>query len=341
MTRRFKAAIMGAGAMGSIMARDIYPRLHETVEVVAIIDRHADRGQPLADLHGARLFPSIESAVHEVPIDGLDIRVQHVGHAPAVLSALSAGLHVLVEKPLATSLDECESLLHAQQKSGLVVAVAENYPHLKSTRAAQRAIREGSIGEVLSVRTTRAYTLDGVWATTSWRQGSGDDAGILWDQGTHHTSLLRHLVGEVEAVSAHRSADLRTPGSEVVALTLRLASGTVAQALYCWGAPRRAVETEATVRGTSGSVSIGVSYDEAAGHAQLEGADGATPLSQPENYYDSHGWIVQDWVSAIEEGRQPLVDLASATQDVRVVLAAKESLARNGALVSIHEVGAR
>lgn len=335
---RIRVALLGAGAMGSIMARDIYPRVADEVEVVAVIDRHPDRCGPLAHGLGARAFPSLAEAMNAVDIDAVDIRLQHSAHAEATLEALAAGLHVLVEKPLAVSLEECEAMIKAAREADRVVAIAENYPHLRSVQAAQLAMAAGDIGDVLTLRTTRAYTLDGVWANTTWRQGTGPIAGILWDQGTHHTSMIRALAGDVRAVSAAASR-VNVPGAEVVALTLEMESGLVAQSTYCWGTPAVDSDVEAMVLGSGGRIDIRVDYD-----GDLGGATVVTPdaeqrsLGAPEGYYDSHRLIVLDWIQAIRGAGAARVDLLSATADVRVVLAAQRSLAEAGAFIDLDSV---
>jgi predicted dehydrogenase len=301
-----RVALVGAGAMGTIMARDIYPQLGGEVEVVAVVD----------------------------------IRIPHAGHADAAVEALDQGLHVLVEKPLALTLADCHRVERAAAAAGRVAAVAENYPHLRAVRAARAAIEAGTVGEVLALRTTRAYTLDGVWAESAWRQGDQPMAGLLWDQATHHISLLRALAGPITAVAAHRTTRRTTPGAEAYALDLTFDSGLVAQSLYCWGTPSRAVEVEATVLGSQGMIDVAVDYEAHGGGARLvRGAD-VTAISEPECYYDSHALIVRDWAAAIRGGGSPLVTPTSATADVAVVIAAQTSLAAGGAPVQVQTAGA-
>lgn len=329
-----RVALLGAGAMGTIMAREIYPRLVGTAEVVAVVDGDPERAAGLAAALGARPHTSLAVAVAE-ELDAVDVRLPHAAHTAAALEALHLGLHVLVEKPLALSVVDCRRLDAAAAAAGRVIAVAENYPHLGAVRAARAAIDRGAVGELLALRTTRAYTLDGVWAQAVWRRGTGEMAGLLWDQGTHHTSLLRALGGEIVAVTAQASAGRRTPGAEVACLGVEFASGLAGQSLYCWGAPARRVETEALVLGSAGQIDVTVSYNSAEGRAEL----GSTALSAPEGYYDSHRAIVADFAAAVVERRPPRVTVASATEDVRVVLAARASLERGGAVVRTDEVG--
>lgn len=330
-----RVALVGAGAMGTIMARDIYPRLGSEAVVVAVVDRDPARAQDVAAPLGARGYASLDDALAHEPFDGVDIRIPHAGHADAAVEALERGLHVLVEKPLALSLADCDRVSRAAAAAGRVAAVAENYPHLEAVRAARAAIEQERVGEVLAMRTTRAYTLDGVWADSAWRQSGEPMAGLLWDQATHHISLLRALAGDVAAVAAHRSTARSTPGAEAYSLDLVFGSGLVAQSLLCWGTPSRAVEVEATVLGSAGMIDIAVDYEADGGLARLVQGSDVTSLSGPECYYDSHALIVRDWVAAIRNGGTPRVPLISATADVAVVVAAQDSLAAGGAPIAV------
>src|SRR5581483_1052318 len=120
----------------------------------------------------------------------------------------------------------------------------------------------GRVGDVLTLRSTRAFTLDGVWLRDGWRRGGGESAGLLLDQGTHHTSLLRYLGGPITWVTAQAStpapkastpsissATSAPPASraapvprasddriDTFLLTVGFASGLAAQSLYSWTA---------------------------------------------------------------------------------------------------------
>jgi predicted dehydrogenase len=301
-----RVVLVGCGAIGELVARRVYATAEPLgCQVVAVVDRVPERARTIGELLAAPAYGSLTEALAAGPVDAADIRLPHDRHAEAVLEALAGNLDVLVEKPVATTAADAQAMLDAARSTGRTVAVAENYPHLAAVRAAAEAIGAGRIGELVAVRTTRAYQLDGIWVRDGWRQGDGPAAGILLDQGTHHTSLLRRLAGPVAAVTAVGTRD-------TVSLTLRFASGVTGQSLYTWTTPAVPVETEATVFGTAGRIDIPVAYD-----------DGHEPV---ENYYDSHTAIVADWIGAIRDKRPPVVDLRDAAADLAVVLAAARSL---------------
>lgn len=325
-----RIALLGCGAMGEAIARRIHA-VHNGLDcrVAAAIDTRPDRAALVGDLLGVPAFTSLAEA-HAHGIDAVDIRLPHHLHAEAALAAIERGLPVLIEKPVATTPTDALDVVRAADRAGVVAAVAENYPHLRAVRAATDAIAEGAIGELVTVRTTRAYQLGGVWVRDGWRRGGGPSSGILLDQGTHHTSLLRAVAGEIDVVSAQSA-----PDGETVLLTARFAGGLIGQSLYTWRTPPLDGEPEATVFGTTGRIDIGVSYQASSGHAVRHDGAGPQPLSEAENYYDSHRLIIADWVAAITEHREPLVSARDASRDLAVVLAAQASLNDGGRPVEV------
>jgi predicted dehydrogenase len=331
-----RVALIGCGAIGELVAQHVYATATRGFRLVAAIDPQAERREAVAGPLGVPSYPSTQAAVDAgVVIEAADIRTPHAGHADTALDALGRGWHVLVEKPLATTLADGERIQRAAAAAGLVAAVAENYPHIKAVQAARDAMAAGTVGEVLALRTTRAFTLGGVWLRDGWRRGGGPSGGLLLDQGTHHTSLLRYLGGPISQVSAVAS----DAAADTLLLTARFASGLVAQSLYSWTAFSLAAEAEGTVFGSRGRIEIRVDYDTDQGGAALwdEQTPGGRAISPAENYYDSHRSIVEDWASAIRSGGRPLVSVDDGLADLAVVLAAARSLEAGGRPVDVVE----
>jgi predicted dehydrogenase len=354
-----RVAILGCGAIGELVGRQVYGRGDLACEVVAAIDSVPDRAATVAGLTGGRSFACLADALDAVTLDAVDIRLPHAMHADAAVEAARHGLHVLVEKPLATSPADARRILGAVAEAGVTLAVAENYPHLGVVRAARAAIDQGVVGEVVALRSTRAFELGGVWTRDGWRLGAGRSAGVLVDQGTHHSSLLRALAGEIVSVSAvpgphPASRSAGDPGRDTVMVSSVFAGGQVAQSLYCWVTPDVAGDCEATVFGTLGRLDLHVDYvghrgrlavwARSAGGSVQPGERREDPatlggdvreLAGGEHYYDSHRAIVADWLDAMASGHPPVVGGADALRDVEVVCAAARSLHLDGAFVEV------
>jgi predicted dehydrogenase len=339
-----RVALVGCGAIGELVARHVYAKAApDEFRLVAAVDPQAERRAAVATALGVPAYPSVQAAVDDgVLIDAADIRTPHALHADTACDALGRGWHVLVEKPLATTLADGERIRRAAATAGRVAAVAENYPHIAAVRAAREAMAQGLVGDVLTLRSTRAFTLDGVWLRDGWRRGGGESAGLLLDQGTHHTSLLRYLGGPITQVTAQASALGSVAGSgrvDTFLVTVGFASGLAAQSLYSWTAFPLTAEAEGTVVGSRGRIEIRVDYDGDGGGATLwdEQSPDGRAISPAENYYDSHTAIVQNWVAAIRSGGTPQVTLDDGLADLAVVLAAGRSLHDGGRPVDVAE----
>jgi UDP-N-acetyl-2-amino-2-deoxyglucuronate dehydrogenase len=339
-----RVALVGCGAIGELVARHVYAQAGpDDFRLVAAVDPQAERRDAVAKALGVPAYPSTQAAVDDgLVIDAADIRTPHGAHADSACDALARGWHVLVEKPLATTLADGERIRDAAAAAGRVAAVAENYPHIQAVRAARDAMTSGQLGDVLTLRSTRAFTLDGVWLRDGWRRSGGPSGGLLLDQGTHHTSLLRYLGGPITQVSAQASTPAPADPADrdrvdTFLLTVRFASGLAAQSLYSWTAFPLTAEAEGTVIGSQGRIEIRVDYDTDRGGATLwdERSPDGRAISPAENYYDSHRSIVADWAAAIRSGGTPRVTLGDGLADLAVVLAAGRSLEDGGRPVEI------
>lgn len=328
-----KVALIGCGAMGDIVARDVYPAAarNGTVELVAVVDPDDGRAVQAAQHTGARIYPSLADALAQEDVDAVDIRVPHHLHAQVALEAIGHGRHVLIEKPIATTVSDAAAMVGAAKAARVVLAVAENYPHLEAVRHARSLIAEGRIGRTLAIQGTRAYQIDGVWVRDGWREGDGPAGGILLDQGTHQVSLIRQLGGPVSEVSAVRSAG---QSLDTILLTLRLASGIAAQSIITWHSPGPCDQTEATVIASGGRLDVVVDYEGQNGACVTWTRDDADRHGT-ENYYDSHRAIIDDWIDAICHDTEPCVPGREGLEDLAVVAAAAASLDRQGAFIPI------
>ena len=98
------------------------------------------------------VFRSWEEAAKSPQVQALDIALPHHLHRDAVVAALGAGKHVMVEKPLARTLEEADEMLEAARRAGVLFLVAEDYRFMPQARRARELIEQGKIGEVFHLR---------------------------------------------------------------------------------------------------------------------------------------------------------------------------------------------
>ena len=182
-------------------------------------------------LGAAAIAGQVGTVLADPTLDALSVCVPHAIHAEIVLAALDAGKHVLVEKPIATTLADADRMLAAANRAGRQLMVAENV-YFDPLVERVRALLDGdAIGRPALVQRTRAAWLQ--HAFTTQRRWFLDEraagGGIMLAGGIHDVELLRLLLGEVVSVYALRAPRrfAEMEGDDTSTALLRFASGAV------------------------------------------------------------------------------------------------------------------
>jgi predicted dehydrogenase len=132
-------------------------------------------------------------------LDTVSICLPHHLHAPATIAAAEAGLHILVEKPLATTLPEADTMIAAADAAGVQLMVAEPVRYDATYLKAAELLRCGALGDLFLIRISREHHMHDYLRQRPWflEQPSG---GIMYAGGIHDFEILRMLAGEVEHV---------------------------------------------------------------------------------------------------------------------------------------------
>ncbi len=195
---------VGLGGFGRDWAERVLPQVPEA-EVVGTADVFAasrERAVAAGLTSAEDCYASVEEALEATDAEAVLVTASLVGHVPAARAALSAGRHVLVEKPFAPSVAEAKELIDLADAQNLTIAVSQNYRFFPAVQAVSRIVAEQTYGDL------HAVALD-------FRQMSGADGvpgphhaleePLLVDMSIHHFDLIRFVLGrEVTAV------DLRT-----------------------------------------------------------------------------------------------------------------------------------
>jgi UDP-N-acetylglucosamine 3-dehydrogenase len=307
--------LAGSGIMGRLHA-DIYGHL-EGVRLVGIVDPGED-GPQLAAQAGVPHWATLEAVTE--PYDLLDLAVPTFLHAPLALGALRRGISVLVEKPLALTLEDAERMLEAAQKSGarlLVGHVVRYFPEYVRTR---ELIAAGELGEVAVVRTFRGGPFPRGWR--NWYADPALSGGPFVDLVIHDFDFLLWTLGPVDRVSAR--AARAAGGAEVVSALLRFRSGALAQVTGSWAHPRFGTRLE--VAGSRGLLTHD-SLERAT--VVVENSDhGSRPrVAVPEapRRQSPYASELADLVASVVDGRSPRVTAEEAFEALRLALAARQA----------------
>jgi predicted dehydrogenase len=317
--------IVGCGRFAAFHARAAR-RLGGAVRV-AFASRDPARAEAYRRRFGGfAAFGSYEAAAADPRVDALVVCTPHHLHEAHARLAAEHGKSVLLEKPIARTLAEADTILAAARAAGIVLMVAENAYFVPGFVAARACLRAGAIGEIRQiVMTARGYHQPAGWRSRRAEMGGG----LLIDAGIHYLHLLRDWAGPVDEIVAMTPPNTfpAVEGEDTVFLLVRFRSRAVAT-LTISGAARGLPRSQwAWLTGTEGS--LGVQHQGRA--LWLRGRSGARVRAFVR---DRRGLGAQlgEFVAAVREGRPPVLPPESARADLALVLAAYRSLETGGAV---------
>lgn len=223
-----RVGVVGTGVMGRNHARV----LHELggVELVGVADSNLDAACQIADFHAIRAYSSLEELLQKERPDAVTIAVPTESHHRAVMEALAAGCHVMVEKPIAATLAEADEMVAAAKSANRVLAVGHIERYNPAVLELKRRLDDGQLG--------KAYEFD------AQRLGPFPqrirDVGVVIDLATHDLDLMRFLTGsEIVRVYAETRRKVHTTREDMVSGLLRLADGSVGLLQINWLTPTK------------------------------------------------------------------------------------------------------
>jgi predicted dehydrogenase len=208
MAPRIKYAAVGCGGMGRRHLRGmaaLYGSSRCNMELVAACDLKPEQANLLADeaeqLLGTRprVFSDVRQMVREIPdLQAADVTVESGYHHAVAITCMEAGLHVLVEKPMAVTIRGCDLMLSTAARTGKVLSVAENFRRDPIHRLAKALLDDGAIGTPRLMIQTSIGGRDRI-SMTAWRHMK-HTASMPVDAGVHEADLMRFYLGEFRLV---------------------------------------------------------------------------------------------------------------------------------------------
>jgi predicted dehydrogenase len=204
MSEKVRIGIIGCG-VGRFHARE-YASMDD-VELVALAGLDQERCREIAGQHNIpRIYRDYTELLAQPDVDGVSVCVPNHLHAPVTIAALEAGKHVLIEKPLATTVAEGEAMAEAAARAGCVLMVAFNYRFRTDSLTLKRHIEAGNLGKVYFVH-TGWLRHQGIpvgaegWFVDKARSGGG----CLIDLGVHMLDLALWFMGSPRVLSVSAS----------------------------------------------------------------------------------------------------------------------------------------
>ena len=330
--------VVGCGYWGPNLVRNF--RNLPNTQVKALCDLNESRLQ-----HMRQLYPEVEGVTDynrllgEIGVDAVVVAAPVRFHHPLAKAALEAGKHVMIEKPMAASVAECEELVDIARRNGLVLMVGHTFLYSAAVRKIAEIIKTGEIGEIRYINARRLNL--GLFQK---------DINVAWDLAPHDISIILHLLQEYPSVVNCQGNAHVTPGIEdVTNMSLTFGQDRFATIQSSWLEPRKV--REMTIVGTKGMIV----YDDLQAQQAIRVYD--VRVDRPPHYDtfgdfqysyhygDSHIPYLrqeeplkiecQHFVDCIRSGGTPVTDGCQGLELVRILEASSQSLRGNGAPVPL------
>jgi predicted dehydrogenase len=289
------------------------------VEVVGVADARIKAAVAGAEIVGARPYASYEELVSAEDVEVVDVCLPTAFHRDLALRAAGEGRHVILEKPIARTMEDAQQILDAFSGDGPRLFVGHVVRFFPEYVGIKHKIEAGDLGTIGVIRTSRRSPFLLGW--NDWYADWRVSGGVLLDLVIHDFDYLRWTLGEVERVYARGLLGREYNRLDYVLVTLRFESGAIAHVEGHWGYPG-AFNYSIEVAGSDALLTVD-STEPAS--LQLIGGDPEEipDLASGESPYAKE---LEHFIQCIATGEEPIVQAKDAREALRIGLAATESV---------------
>jgi predicted dehydrogenase len=260
-SQKVRFAVVGCGSIGKrhIAVLDANPN----AEIVAICDIRQQQAQELSELYGGLpVFTDFEKMLNEIEADIINIVTPHALHAEMSIAALHKGFNVLVEKPMALSVEDGKRMIAAANESKRKLWVVKQNRFNVPVKLARQAISEGRLGKIWMIKCDILWNrYQGYYDESPWRGKIDQEGGALFTQASHFIDLLIWWCGdlvEVKAMAETQNHSIETEDSGIA--VIKFSSGTLGSIVWTTCVYHKNFEGSITIVGEKGTIKIGGQY---------------------------------------------------------------------------------
>lgn len=329
--RKIGIAVVG---IGGVSTRDVLPAIKKCAftRLTGLVSSSTSKLRTTGErfdvpVSGQYTYDDFDRIADNSNIDLVYIALPNALHADYTIRAARAGKHVLCEKPMAVSVDECEAMIEACEKARKFLAIAYRLHYSPHHQEMIRSLRDQKFGRAQIIRANIGYPLKG---TNSWHlKHALAGGGVLLEQGVYPVNTARLMVGQdpVEVLGYEIKSDPRfAEVDETVCWSMRFANDTVAHCAASYTVPANHV--------WAGSSSGWFELDGAfsVGDISAQRSDGSVRIGQVDQFA-----LQLDHVSRLILADQPPgagISAEDGLRDVRIIAAIYESI-RNRKVVEL------
>jgi len=322
-------AVIGLGRVGKSHIDGILKN-PESCRLAAVVDMNPALSEAVAAEHTVPGYTSVEACLDDADVQAVVICLPHDQHAPVTIQAAGAGRHVLVEKVMATSVEDGEAMVAAADQAGVKLMVGQTRRFIEQLRDAKARLTD--IGSVTSVLYNFACIFDVNSAPVWWRSKEATGGLVYPMLGSHSVDFCLWICDDRTPTSVYASGSSTNPdfeGDDTATIIINFDDGTHATSFLTIN--NRPTRHEGLVTGTNGSIYFTHGND----HEGLIGVP-TTDLyingaKVREGDSTKHAFAVQmeEFASSILQGREPQASGREVLTQLRILRAAQTSSAEN------------
>lgn len=331
-------ALVGCGRIARKHAGPLAGGAVPGARLAAVCDTAFDRALALGAAYGVPAFPDLHAmmAARGDDIDVVSVLTPSGDHARTTIAAAAYGRHVVVEKPMALTLDDADAMIAACDAAGARLFVVKQNRFNPPVEAARRAFEAGRFGRMVMGTVRVRWRRDqAYYDQDAWRGTWADDGGVFANQASHHVDLLEWFLGEPEtvyAVARTALADIETEDTGVA--VIRFVGGAIGVVEATTAARPTDLEGSLSLMGAGGTVEIaGFAVnemrtwrfcEERSEDAEVRRTAWATP---PDVYGFGHTAFLRDVARSVRHRSRALVDGLEGRKSLELIAAIYESAA--------------
>lgn len=326
--KKLNIAVIGVGHIGSQHAKHAC----NFGNLVAVCDIKQDRAKTIADQYHCKSYCSLDELLAvEKELDFVAVCTPNGLHAEHSIKALKAGCNVLCEKPMATSVRDCEQMIHVAEETNRRLFIVKQNRFNPPVKAVKKAIDEGRLGKILNVQLNCFWNRNKEYYTASdWRGKLTLDGGTLFTQYSHFIDLLYWFVGDVEEVKAFTDNFIHTGVVEFEdtgVVVLRFANGALGTINFTIDSFGKNMEGSVTLFGEKGTVKVGGQYLNLLEYQSFDGYEiSGLEQGNPPNSYgaykgsmSNHDKVYQNVIDVLVHKGSIATDLLDGLKTVQII----------------------
>lgn len=328
-------ALVGCGRIAKRHSELLGLNQIENAKLSAVCDIDEQKAKKIAQQFNVPYYTDMDEMMRQEDIDVVSVLTESGNHAKHVINLAKYGKHIVVEKPMALTIDDADDMIMACQKNSCQLFVVKqnrfNLPVVKL----KEALDNGRLGTLFmgTVRVRWCRTQE-YYDQASWRGTWAMDGGVLTNQASHHVDLLEYMMGKVDSVYAKGIKALADIEAEdTAAVILKFRNGGIGIIEATTAIRPKDLEGSLSILGEKGSVEIGgfavnkmLHWDFQEKEDKDDEVMEKYSVNPPNVYGFGHQAYYEHVVSCILNGKEPMVDGLEGRKSVELISAIYESM---------------